>query len=348
MAAILLGLVATQAMKTLVGPKWLPCFVAAAGGTCLHPWLRGQCTRAGVGKGVGSASSVAGSTSRRPASRPQGVWAGHRALKHLPVHAVASPSVGPQAGITPELIRSQNSAGHKMRDLGVKLQREEFEVEALGGHIHATFDGLQRLQRVDISEGALQMAGDDRTQLAQELLGALQQAHDNSQAASQGEVWQLYKDNVDLLQAPLVQIGAGATAEDLWANVAKNDVTIGLAEELFDHFDADDDGYWSLQETSQVQLATEGTEMTEESFNLLIISVADNKGRNLVEADLALGLSRAQVVDLYTDAQRQRSLGFVLDIYRDHAIVFGKEDAPKFLGEEAKVIDVAQGLPARD
>ena len=135
----------------------------------------------------------------------------------------------------------------------------------------------------------------------------------------------MYQKNPDLLQAPLIQIGAGNTAQDLWANVTKTNETLNLAEELFLHFDQDKDGFWSFQETSAVQLATEGTEMAEEAFNSLIIAAAPNGGRHLTEEDMARGLSKDQVLDLYTNAQRQRQLGFVLDIRKDHKRVFSKE-----------------------
>jgi len=255
----------------------------------------------------------------------------------LPARATASLR-GPQAGISPELIRSQSKAGHKMRELGLRLESEEFTAKALDGRIKATFNGLQQLQHVAVAADAAQAVGGSRKDLAEALLAALQEAHSRSQAGSEGDVWQLYKENPDLLQAPLVQIGAGATAEDLWANVEQSEETIQLAEELFDHFDADGDGYWNLKETSAVQRATEGTEMSEDAFSSLIIAVADNRGRDLVEDDLALGLSRQQVVDLYTNAERQKSLGFVLDIYKDHtAVFFAAESGSDGPGEQAQL-----------
>eukprot|EP00435_Cladocopium_sp_Y103_P071019 s99_g36.t1 len=55
----------------------------------------------------------------------------------------------------------------------------------------------------------------------------------------------------------------------------------------------------------------------EESFNSLIIAAAPDGGRHLTEVDMDRGLSKEQVLDLYTNAQRQRQLGFVLDIRKD-------------------------------
>lgn len=106
--------------------------------------------------------------------------------------------------------------------------------------------------------------------------------------------------------------------------MTKTNETMKLAEELFHHFDKDKDGHWNFQETSQVQMATEGTEMTEESFNSLIIAAAPDGGRHPTELDMDRGLSKEQVLDLYTNAQRQRQLTFVLDIRKDHAHVFSK------------------------
>jgi len=240
--------------------------------------------------------------------------------------AVAAAEVrAPQAGASLDLIKSQNKAGHAMKDLGLRLQSEEFAAKGLDGRVQVAFDGLQRLRRVDVAGDALEAAGGKREALAEVVLTALQEAHDSSESGTKGDVWQLYSENNDLLQAPLVQIGAGSTVEDLWANVTQNEETVRLTEEVFAKFDEDGDGYWNLKETSSVQMATEGTEMAEDAFNALIIAAAPDGGRNLSEDDLGKGLSKAQVIELYTDANRQRALGFVLDIYKDHAKIFKKE-----------------------
>lgn len=239
--------------------------------------------------------------------------------------ALAAEVRAPQAGASLDLIKSQNSAGHAMKDLGLRLQGENFEAKALDGRVAVAFDGLQRLQRVNVAGDALEAAGGKREVLAEALLSSLQEAYDSSEAGTKGDVWELYSENNDLLQAPLVQIGAGSTVDDLWANVTQTDETVRLTEEVFEKFDADGDGYWNLKETSTVQMATEGTEMAEDAFNALIIAAAPDGGRNLTEDDLAKGLSKAQVIELYTDATRQRQLGFVLDINKDHAKVFKKE-----------------------
>lgn len=204
------------------------------------------------------------------------------------------------------------------------MEQSEFKASALDGAATVTFDGMQNLRSVDISDDALAKAGSE-TALAEALLKALQEGHDSSVAGSEDDIWSLYQNNPDLIQAPLIQIGAGNTAQDLWANVTKTNETLKLAEELFLHFDQDKDGFWNFKETSAVQLATEGTEMGEEAFNSLIIAAAPNGGRHLTEEDMARGLSKDQVLDLYTNAQRQRQLGFVLDIMKDHQRVFSQE-----------------------
>jgi len=225
-----------------------------------------------------------------------------------------------------KLIQAQAAAGHKMKDLGQSLLEKTFEAQALEGSAAVTFDGMQNLRKIEISEDALSKAG-SATALAEELLKALQDGHDQSLQGSEDQVWSLYQNYPELMQAPLAQIGAGNTAQDLWANVTKTNETMKLAEELFHHFDQDKDGYWNFKETSQVQIATEGTEMTEESFNSLIIAAAPDGGRHLTEVDMDRGLSKEQVLDLYTNAQRQRQLGFVLDIRKDHVRVFSKAEA---------------------
>eukprot|EP00440_Ansanella_granifera_P056397 gb/GFBE01061121.1/.p1 GENE.gb/GFBE01061121.1/~~gb/GFBE01061121.1/.p1 ORF type:complete len:317 (+),score=91.92 gb/GFBE01061121.1/:1-951(+) len=229
-----------------------------------------------------------------------------------------------QGTSTLTLIQAQSSAGHKMKDIGKKLQKEEFEASALDGKAKVKFDGFQNLRSVEIADDALSTAGGSEA-LAKALLGALQEGHDSSAKGTEADVWNLYQDNSELLQAPLNQIGAGNTVEDLWANVTKTDESVKLAEELFLHFDKDQDGYWNLNETKEVQLATEGTEMAEEAFNSLIIAAAPDGGRRLTEEEMQKGLSKEQLIDLYTNAQRQRQLGFVLDIFKDHHTVFSKE-----------------------
>merc|ERR1712039_132723 len=103
------------------------------------------------------------------------------------------------------------------------------------------------------------------------------------------------------------------------------DETIRKAEELFAEFDSDQDNFWNFKETAEVQFVTEGTMMTDEAFTSLVITTSPDGGRNLTEEDLVRGLSREQVVDLYTNADRQRQLGFVLDVSRDHDKVFNMD-----------------------
>merc|ERR1712187_1049750 len=159
-----------------------------------------------------------------------------------------------------------------------------------------------------------------------------------SYEGTKDDVWQLYQNNGVLMQAPLNQIGVGNTVEDLWANVSRTNESVKLAEELFAKFDADKDGYWNLKETSDVQTATEGTEMAEEAFNALIIAAAPDGGRSLTEDDLEKGLSKEQVIELYTDAERQRQLGFVLDVYKDHATVFKTSESAEGSRSEAPTV----------
>lgn len=230
-----------------------------------------------------------------------------------------------------------------MKALGRRLQSTEFDASALDGAVKVKFDGLQAMSSVELSDGALQAAGGDSSRLSEALLGAMREAYDSSYEATKGDVWELYQHNSELIQAPLNQIGFGSTAEDLWANVVKTEESMLLASELFGKFDEDKDGYWNLLETSKVQMATEGTEMAEEAFNSLIIAAAPNGGRTLTEDDLSKGLSKEQVVELYTDADKQRQLGFVLDVFKDHKKVF--EEAAQAPQEEAPA-QAPAGAPA--
>jgi len=230
----------------------------------------------------------------------------------------------PQSRIDLGTIESQNLAGHELRELGRRLQGMAFSASSPDGNAQVIVDGMQRVKLVHLAPEALEFAS-GRPALASAVLELMQEAHDASVAGTEEDIWHLYRDNVDLMQAPLVQIGAGNTVEDPWANVSLTDETVALAEEVFSKFDVDGDGYWNFEETSQVQMATEGSEMLEESFNTLIIAAAEDGGRHLTEEALKRGLSKQQVVDLYTDAALQRQLGFVLDIKSDHRTIFSSQ-----------------------
>lgn len=236
-----------------------------------------------------------------------------RAVAERPKALRAAPSL--------ELVQAQGNAGYKIKDLGRSLEDAEFTATALDGLITARMNGVQELTAVEVADGALAAAG-GHEELSKALLGAIQEAFSASQGRAKDEIWSLYRNETVLLEAPLSQIGAGSTALDLWANVTRDDETLRLAEEVFVKFDADKNGFWNLKETAAVQMATEGTEMTEEAFNSLILAAAPNGGKDLSEDDLAVGLSKEQVIELYTNAQRQKQLGFVLDIRKDHAIIF--------------------------
>lgn len=240
-------------------------------------------------------------------------------------HAAAETAALLEGRASLRLIKDQTKAGSSLREAGAKLAAMSFEGKALEDKIHITMDGHQNLREVDIAEGALAAAGDNDG-LAKAILSAMQVAHDKSTETSKNDIWDLYRDHSSLLQAPLGQIGIGNTAEDLWANVTKTNETLKLAEELFLKFDVDLDGYWNLEETRNVQKATEGTDMTDDAFTMLVIAAAPNSGRDLSEDDLAKGLSKLQVIELYTDADRQRNLGFVLNVRKDHASVFAAEN----------------------
>jgi len=242
----------------------------------------------------------------------------------------AAPATSPilQARPTLDLIKEQSAAGQAMRELGLRLQNTEFEATALDGQVKVVYDGTQRLKRVDFGDGASSSSHDA---LAEAVLGAMQEAHDSSVAASKTDVWQLYR-TTPLMQAPLTQLGAGNTMDDPWANVTDSAEALRMTEEFFNKFDEDKDGYWNMSEASKVQKMTEGTEMTEEAFNSLVIAVAPDRGRHLTEEDVVKGLSRAQVLELYTNVERQKQLGFVLNIYEDYKKVF---QVPEQLAEES-------------
>eukprot|EP00927_Polykrikos_kofoidii_P022172 TRINITY_DN20752_c0_g3_i1.p1 TRINITY_DN20752_c0_g3~~TRINITY_DN20752_c0_g3_i1.p1 ORF type:complete len:371 (-),score=60.68 TRINITY_DN20752_c0_g3_i1:93-1205(-) len=256
-----------------------------------------------------------------------------RALRGTVARA-ALPPEPLQTKMTAELIREQGQAGLTMKELGERLEQTEFEATALDGRARIIMNGLQRLTKVDLADDLLKSIGNRSDILSEALLAAMQTAHDKSVEGTREEIWQLYADNPALMQAPLVQIGTGNTAEDQWAKVTQDDETVRLATEIFEKFDVDGDEYWNRAEASAAQFATEGLEMGEDAYNALIIASAPDGGRHLSEEDLAKGLCKQQVIDLYTDADRQRRLGFVLDVRNDHRIVFAEQSPDE--GVEAK------------
>jgi len=232
-----------------------------------------------------------------------------------------------QGRATLDLIKAQNKAGFALKELGEKLRNTKFEAESLDGLVRAVVDGTQRLEALELKDGALAAADSDAEKLGKALLTAMQEAHDKSKKGTSKDVWQLYRENSVLMQAPLAQIGVGNTAEDLWVNVTRTEETVKMATELFDKFDEDNNGYWTMAETAKVQMATEGSEMTEDAFISLVIAAAPDGGRNLSQDDLERGLSKEQVIELYTDKEHQKKLGFLLDVRKDHGIIFAAKEA---------------------
>jgi DNA-binding protein YbaB len=250
----------------------------------------------------------------------------------------AQPLEALQADPTLDLIKAQSQAGHKLRGMAEELSEKEFK-GAKGG-VQVVMDGMQRIKSVTIGEAE----GD----VSAAVLAALQGAYDASTSGTQDDVWNLYKENSVLAQAPLSQLGAGSTAEDLWANVTQTEESMQLATELFFRFDMDKDGFWNMNETSEVQMATEGTGMREEDFKSLIIAAAPDGGRTLTEEDLQRGLSKEQVIQLYTDREKQRQLGFVLNIYNDHAKVFAADAAAAEAAAAAEEAPAAEEAAAAE
>ena len=223
------------------------------------------------------------------------------------------------------MVLAQSNASRDLGALNQKLEDSVFEATALGGQVRIAMDATQRLRSVDVGTTALQTAG-GHEQLAQAVLQSLQEAHDRSEAEAKPQVWNLFREQTELLQAPLAQIGYGTTPDDYWKDSVKmTNESIKMAEDLFDYFDKDQNGYWNVNETAEAQMATEGMEMTEDAFVNFMISVAPDKGRHLTEEDIALGFSKKMVVDMYTDREMQKKLGFALDIQKDYDKVFKKD-----------------------
>mmetsp|Transcript_53461 Transcript_53461/g.98891 ORF Transcript_53461/g.98891 Transcript_53461/m.98891 type:complete len:323 (+) Transcript_53461:78-1046(+) len=268
----------------------------------------------------------------------------HRRLMSSPRVAMRAAVSGIQSRSTVNLELSRRNTSKDFYSTLQKLEEARYDATALDSEVQVAMDGTQRLRKVDIADTAMETAG-SATQLAEVVLMALQEAHDKSMAGVKPEVWSLYESNGALLQAPLAQIGYGETTEDVWSNVNASQGNLKLVEELFDKFDVDKDGYWSCNETRAVQMATEGTEMPEDNFIQLIISTAPDDGRKLSEEDLAKGLSKQVVTDMYTSKEMQKKLGFALDIHKDHSLVFKKNGETE---AAAAVPAVATSVPAAD
>lgn len=85
-----------------------------------------------------------------------------------------------------------------------------------------------------------------------------------------------------------------------------------MMEDIFRFFDEDEDGYWSFEEASACQLATEGERMVMYQYDLLM----DAAG--VPPEDRAKGFPQRSVCDLYLHPS------FGMDVVKDHALVFGK------------------------
>lgn len=85
-----------------------------------------------------------------------------------------------------------------------------------------------------------------------------------------------------------------------------------MMEDIFRFFDEDEDGYWSFEEASACQLATEGERMIRYQYDLMM----DVAG--VSPEDRAKGFSQRSVCDLYLHPS------FEMDVVKDHDLVFGK------------------------
>eukprot|EP00747_Dinoflagellata_sp_TGD_P191316 gnl/TRDRNA2_/TRDRNA2_54518_c0_seq1.p1 gnl/TRDRNA2_/TRDRNA2_54518_c0~~gnl/TRDRNA2_/TRDRNA2_54518_c0_seq1.p1 ORF type:complete len:886 (+),score=177.39 gnl/TRDRNA2_/TRDRNA2_54518_c0_seq1:102-2759(+) len=108
---------------------------------------------------------------------------------------------------------------------------------------------------------------------------------------------------------------------------ARTEEWIQMAKEIFDKFDEDKNGYWSLQEASRLFSVTMGVKLTLDMF-FTLLTLTRPDGKQLTEAEFERGLSKEQVVKLYTDEKLRQNWYSVLGIRRDHAAVFNKGRAP--------------------
>jgi len=102
---------------------------------------------------------------------------------------------------------------------------------------------------------------------------------------------------------------------------ARTDEWEQMAEELFDRFDEDNDGFWNLREASRLLLTTTGVKMPEGMFVALLSGAASKRGAQITQSDLDTGLSKDEVIDIYTQPEMRKRFRGVLEVRRDHAIV---------------------------
>jgi len=114
------------------------------------------------------------------------------------------------------------------------------------------------------------------------------------------------------------------------------------AEEIFERLDADKNGHWSLKEASQLMVITFGLKMPARTFeDLLSAANPTARGKRVSDREFNLGLSKSQVVNLYTDEDLRSEFEVVpltMNLDRDHAAVSQKGPAPR---KRAKGIDQA-------
>merc|ERR1712228_276101 len=101
---------------------------------------------------------------------------------------------------------------------------------------------------------------------------------------------------------------------------------MSMARALFDRFDSDKDGFWSWLEASQLVVSTLGVKLTQQKF-LAMLSAVLGSEHSLTETEFRKGLSKEQVVDLYTKPEINKMFPVIFNLQRDHVIVFATKDA---------------------
>eukprot|EP00747_Dinoflagellata_sp_TGD_P104555 gnl/TRDRNA2_/TRDRNA2_169273_c1_seq2.p1 gnl/TRDRNA2_/TRDRNA2_169273_c1~~gnl/TRDRNA2_/TRDRNA2_169273_c1_seq2.p1 ORF type:complete len:710 (-),score=120.65 gnl/TRDRNA2_/TRDRNA2_169273_c1_seq2:151-2280(-) len=124
--------------------------------------------------------------------------------------------------------------------------------------------------------------------------------------------------------AKLLPLVSSTADEERWPVLGLSE-RIDMSETIFDWFDEDGDGFWSLDDYVRYKRAIHGI-MASADWNELIVVIGATwpQGSAPTEADFLCGLSKQHMVRVASDAKEQVRIGFPNDLRRAYAAVFGR------------------------
>eukprot|EP00927_Polykrikos_kofoidii_P049813 TRINITY_DN43823_c0_g1_i1.p1 TRINITY_DN43823_c0_g1~~TRINITY_DN43823_c0_g1_i1.p1 ORF type:complete len:264 (+),score=30.60 TRINITY_DN43823_c0_g1_i1:55-792(+) len=139
--------------------------------------------------------------------------------------ARVSPSRSLQTRTLADHVRDRGVTDIFMVGVGSNIERSELADTTIDPRVHIVFDGLQQLRNAGPAE-MFDISGKSHETLANAVLGALHDAHDQFALATRDSAWQLFLENPVLLRVPMKEVRGGNVSENQWASVTKEDDTL--------------------------------------------------------------------------------------------------------------------------